>query len=246
MSFYETTVKLPSRGVFYENDLDTLTLRNLSTDDEQKIYGSTSNDTLDKVLSDCVVDPKGFDINTLLPADKFYTMVQLRIHTYGSMYKQPMYCIHCDKEGEVEYSLDDLEVVELPQVKLPIRVKLPVSKDIVELGVLTSQDIKSISRRAEKTAKNMGGNKKELEFMLKLSKQIKSINDKDTDVTTIMTYVKNIHAKDRAYIESVYKKLFFGYKSTLEVKCPFCGKDLTIPFEMNGEFFNPSFEVEFL
>ena len=41
MSFYETTVKLPSRGVFYENDLDTLTLRNLSTDDEQKIYGST-------------------------------------------------------------------------------------------------------------------------------------------------------------------------------------------------------------
>ena len=246
MSFYETSIKLPSRGVFYADDLDTLTLRNLSTDHQQKIYASTSTATLDKVLSSCVVDPKGFDINTLLPADKFYYMIQLRIHTYGSMYKQPMYCIHCDKEGEVEYNLDDIEVVELPQIKLPIRVKLPVSGDVVELGVLTSKDIKAISRRAEKTAKNMGGSKKELEFMLKLSKQIKSINDKDTEVTTIMTYVKNIHAKDRAYIESVYKKLFFGYKSSVEVTCPSCGKELVIPFEMNGEFFNPSFDVEFL
>lgn len=246
MSFYETTIKLPSRGVFYDGELDTLTLRNLSTDDEQKIYGSTSNETFDKVLSECVVEPEDFDINTLLPADKFYTMVQLRIHTYGSMYKQPCYCIHCDKEGEVTYDLDDIEVVQLPDVKLPIRVKLPMSKDEVELGVLTSKDIKAISKRAAKTSKTMKTSQKELEFLLKLSKQILSVNGSDSESTTAMSYVKDMHSRDRAYIESVYKKLFFGYRSTVEVTCPSCGKELIIPFEMTGEFFNPSFEVEFI
>lgn len=246
MSFYETIIKLPSRGVFYEDNLDTLTLRNMSTDDEQKIYGSNSSEVIDKVLSSCIIEPKDFDINTLLPSDKFYVMVQLRIHTYGSMYKQPFYCIHCDKEGQIEYDLDDIEVIELPEVKLPIRVQLPVSKDIVELGVLTSKDINSISKRAAKTSKAMGGSQKELAFLLKLSKQIKAVNDKETDSNSIMSYVKNMHSRDRAYIESVYKKLSFGYKTTVEVNCPFCNQELVIPFEMNGEFFNPSFEVEFL
>lgn len=246
MSFYETEISLPSKGVFYEDGLDTLRMRNLDTQDEQRMYGSDNQSAIDTVLSNCILEPKGFDVNKLVPGDKAFFMTKLRIHTYGSMYKQPFYCIHCNKDGNIEYDLDTIEVKELSNIKLPIRIKLPVSKDVLELHVLTSGDILNINKRAKKTADNTKASVKSVSFILRLSKQIKSINDQVPNIGEKEVYIRNLHAQDRAYINSAFNQISFGYSDTVEVTCPHCGKDLVIPVEMTGEFFNPSFEVEFL
>lgn len=250
MSFIETEIELPSKGIFYEDGLDTLRIRNLSTGDEQKIYGSTSNATTDDALSNCVVEPEGFNINTLVSGDKFFFMVKERIHTYGSMYKQPFYCIHCNREGIVEYDLDDMEIKYLDpsKIKLPLRIKLPINKDEIELRILNCENLQSIAKRAKKQSNTIANktSPKEIEFLLKTARQVAKVNGKEIAGFEAEKYVRNLHSQDRAYINSAYKKIVFGYDERVEVTCPLCGQTLYIPFEMCGEFFNPSMEVEFL
>lgn len=250
MASYESDCKLPSKGKFYENELDTIVFRNLDTDDEQKIYGSSSGTTIDSVLTNCIVSPKGLDVNDLVPADKFFYMVKLRVHTYGSDYKQPYFCPLCNHEGQVTIDLDeDTTVVELPEdYKLPIKIKTPVGKDTLELRVLTQAQINSIRKRAEKMVQRLHDSvsSKEIVFKLRLAKQIVSINDEEVDSFDAEKYVSELHARDRAYIDSAFKAIKFGYESTITVTCPNCKREIVIPFEMTGEFFDPSLEVEFL
>lgn len=247
MSNLECSTSLPSGGLFYPEFDGNIVFRSLDTGDEQKIFGSSSNTTIDRVLNDVIIEPKGFNINSLIPGDKAYLMNKVRIHTYGSMYRQPYFCPLCSTEGEVEYDLDSIEVHTLPStLKVPLKVKLPVSNDILELRVLNCDQINKLEDRAVKTSKNTGTDAKEVLFFLKLAKRIGSVNGDELDSFTSESYIRNMHPRDRAYIDSAYRSLKVGYSNIVEVKCPKCGKNITIPVEMTSEFFSPSSEVEFL
>ena len=50
-SKYETTVKLPSKGLLYEDIPEEITLRAITTNDEKMLYGSTSGNAFSKVLN---------------------------------------------------------------------------------------------------------------------------------------------------------------------------------------------------
>lgn len=243
----EMSIELPSEGKFY-NDFDgKMVIRSLNTGDEQKIFGSSSPTTLDRVLNGIIIEPAGFDINTLIPGDKKFLMYKARIHTYGSMYKQGMYCPLCNYEGTVDLNMDDIEVFKMPdKIKVPLRIKLPVNNDIIELKVLNCKQINAIEDRANKTSKNTGVDVNEVLYTLKLAKRIATVNGDTLDSFESEKYIRQLNPRDRAYIDSAFKSIKIGYSSIVDVTCPKCGKTITIPFELTGEFFNPSSEVEFL
>ena len=245
----EVTITLPSKGRFYQEaypDWDgKITFRILNAGDEQKIFGSSSSSTLDRVLNSLIIEPAGFDINNLVPGDKNFFMYKVRIATYGERYKQFYYCPLCNNEGEIEFSIEEIEVHELDdKIKLPLRIKLPVSGDIIELRVQTCNQINRLEDRAQKTSKNTGADYKEIIYALKLAKRIAAVNEKNLDSYEAEKYMREIHPRDRAYIDSAFKSIKLGYANTLTVNCPKCGKNIVIPFEMNSEFFNPSDEVD--
>ena len=247
MANYEMEVNLPSDGKFYEDRISKLTIRNLTTDEEMKIYGSTSTTVVDRVINSCIIEPKGFDCGTLIPADKFYLMIQLRINTYGSMYKQESYCPRCEREGIFELDLDRLECDYLPEnFKIPLKLRLPISKDVIELKILNTNRYNSIKERAEKIAKNTGGKVEEIEYKLKLAAQIKSINDKEVDTFEAENYVKGLHGRDSQTINSAIKSIKVGYSGIANIVCPHCHKEFQAPFIMNSEFFRPTLDVEWL
>lgn len=242
----EAEAILPSKGKFY-NDIDEkIVFRSLTTADEQKIFGSSSNATLDRVLDDCLIEPK-VSVNKFIPADKQFYMLKLRIHTYGSEYKQMMYCPLCDTESEVKYNLDDVEVFEMDDsIPVPLKIRLPISKDVLVLNVLNCEQLENIKNQAAKRAKSTGAAIGEVQFFLRLKGRIATVNDEELDSFRLDTYIRELHPKDRAYIDSAFKSIKVGYSSVVNVVCPKCKKEITIPFEVTGEFFNPTTEITFL
>lgn len=243
----EAIIELPSKGLFYDGIDAEIVFRTLDTGDEQKILGSSSNTALDSALSGTIIEPKGLDINDLIPGDKMFFMMQQRIHTYGSTYRQLAFCPMCEFDGHIDYSLEDIKCNVLPDgFKVPLKLKLPVNGDIITLNVHTAKQIKALKDRANKTSKTTGADYGEIYYFLSQAKNIGTVNGSNLDSYSAEKYVKELHPKDRAYISSAYKSVKLGYESTVEVMCPKCGKTILIPFQITDEFFTPFTEVTFL
>lgn len=243
MSHYEADLDLPSKGVFYEDGLSKIIYRNVTTDEEMILYGSSSDSTINRVLNRCIIEPKGLDVGNLVAADKLAYLINLRIHTYGSDYKQSSFCPKCEREGTFDASLDDLIYEELGEIKLPLRLPLPISKDVVELKILTDNKYNAIKDRVKKIASRTKGNEKQMLFKAKLAAQIKAVNDKELNLTEAEEYVNGMHSRDSQTIESALKSIKMGYIGEIEIKCPECGNVFKSPFLLNSEFFHPSLKI---
>jgi hypothetical protein len=239
----EERIILPSNGLFYEGIPCELTIRSLTTKEEQLLYGSTSDTTIDKIIQGCIVEPQGYPLDDLIPADKLYILFKIRILTYGQMYNQYIFCPYCNFEGSTEVDLDTLPCTELneEEIKVPLRLTLPVSKDIVELKVLTESDYKFIKERANKLSRQYNKPFNQFERRLRFAKQILSVNGNKYDVFMAEKYYDSMHVKDVRYIDSALFSIKVGYQSKLETRCPSCNRDILVPFEMTSEFLMPTF-----
>lgn len=237
-------ITLPSNGVFYDQDFPiNLVIRSLTTNEEQLLYGSITETVIDKILSNCIVEPANFPIDELIPADKTFILFKLRILSYGQEYNQTIYCPYCNHEGVAILDLDQLPCDELDEdkIKLPLKLTLPMSKDVIELKVLTEKDYKTIKERAQKVSKRLSLPFGQVEHKLRFAKQIKSINGEKVDSFLAEKYYGEMHVRDVKYIESALNSLKVGYQGVLEAICPACERDILVPFEMTSEFLNPTF-----
>ena len=240
----EERITLPSNGVFYDQDFPiNITIRSLTTNEEQLLYGSTSETTIDRIISNCIVEPKNFPIDDLLPADKMFILFKLRIISYGQDYNQTIFCPYCNYEGVCTIDLDQLPCDELDEdkIKVPLKLTLPMSKDQIELRVLTEKDYKSIKERALKLSNKLSIPFGQVEHKLRFAKQIKSINGEKVDSFLAEKYYSNMNVRDVRYIESALNSIKLGYQGALGMVCPSCHHEIVVPFEMTSEFLNPTF-----
>lgn len=242
-SKYETTVKLPSKGIIYENIPEDLTIRAMTTSDEKVIFGSTNSDALDKVIRKCVVNPDNLDTSKLTPADMSAILIKLRTHTYGSEYTMQGRCPECNKVESYDINLDELPITYLEDdFKEPIEVTLPVSGDVLSVRLLRNNDYKVVSSQAKKIAKKMRINSRELEFIYRMARHILQINGEDVDQSKAQEYVSNMVGKDSAYYSwKLGEVANFGIDTSALVECKDCGEEFELPFEINSEFFRPKF-----
>lgn len=243
-SQYETTVKLPSKGLLYEGIPEDITIRAMTTNDEKIIFGSTTPDAVSKVLQRCIVNPENLDISKLLPADETYLMLKLRTHTYGSEYSIAGQCTECDSTNTYDINLDELPVTYISDDFVePFNIELPVSGDKLGVKLLRNKDYTQVRSQAKKIAKKMHTNARELEYIYRIAKQIVSINDEEIDQVKAQEYVGNLVGKDSAYFFWKLGEIAnFGVETTTTVTCKDCGEDFELPFRITSEFFRPKFD----
>lgn len=242
-SNYEISVELPSRGLVYNTEIDPhIILRHITTREEKKMLASTSDNTLENLIQDCIVEPQDINVKKLIAADRHFLMMKLRIHTYGSEYNVEIMCPYCGTKHEFKLNLDDFPVYMFDEsIKLPLKITLPMSGDVLELRLLDGADIEAVNRQAKKMAKMMKIDKSELEYVLRMAKHIVTINGEEVDNGTAQGYVENMHARDSAYFWFCLDEIKIGYDTTVEVICPECRREIESELPITKEFFRPSF-----
>lgn len=243
-SQYETTVKLPSKGILYEGVPEDVTLRAMTTNDEKIIFGSTTPNAVSKILQRCIVSPEDLDISKLTPSDESYLLLKLRTHTYGSDYPIVGHCPECGASNTYDINLDELPVTYLnDDFTEPFDIKLPSSEDTLSVRLLRNHDYTQIHSQTKKIAKKLRANVKELEFIYRMAKYIVKLNGEDIDQVKAQEYVGNLVGKDSAYFFWKINKIAnFGVDTTSTVVCKDCGEEFDLPFEINSEFFRPKFD----
>lgn len=246
MNNYETTVKLPSKGILYPENPELtgdIVIRMITTDEEKYIMGSSTTDLLTKVLKDCVTSPTTFNPDVLVPADQYFLFQKLRIHTYGDQYHVVGNCPHCGNSREYKISLDDIAIYELPDDFVePISMTLPYSKDEVSIRILRASDLKSIRNRAKKLAKELKQDFKELNYIHRQSRQIVSINGNDVNPLEAEKYVRKMVGRDSGFIKYTLDNFKLGYDSSISIICDSCGEEFDEEVAMTSEFFRPRFD----
>ena len=241
---YEITVNLPSGGLLYDDIPAQITLRAMTTADEKFLFGSTSSNAFSKVLQSCIVEPKNIDVSKLLPFDEQFLIIKLRTHTYGSLYHIAGVCPECGERHEFEVNLDEMPVIELDHdFKEPIECTLPECGDKLQLRLLRNKDFIAVRNQAKKLAKRMGVNARELEYVIRMSRYIVTINGEQTNDGAAQQYVEHLSGRDSAYFWWLLNdSVECGLDTTEEVTCPSCGEDYDLEFQINSEFFRPKFK----
>jgi hypothetical protein len=240
---FETTVKLPSRGLLYKNIPEEITLRCMTTEEEKILYASTGGNSFHKILSNCIVNPKNIDLNELVYSDEHFLILQLRSHTYGADYTVYGKCPHCGHEESFNINLDEFDINYLDEnFEEPIEITLPVSKDKLSLKLLRNRDLEQINRQAKKISKSTGASNREVEYILRMAKAILKVNDKEFDFSDAQAYVSKMHSRDSAYFHFQMGKVKLGVDTTVMVTCARCDEDYDFAMPINSEFFRPKFD----
>lgn len=245
MADYTQEVLLPShKANIYPDHPEysgPITIRMMRVDDEKKVFGATSDDSLDNLIKACVVSPENFNPQDLIPNDRHFLLVKIRILSYGDTYHGILMCDECGYTDEdYKFSLDDVNINELEEsFEEPFTIDLPISKKTVGLKVLRQRDVKTILSKAKKIAKSTSASAKEIEFVQRLVKKIVTIDGEKVTSAEAEKFVNSMMALDRATIDSVFESQKLGYESFCSVECPKCGEEVHVPFRLHSEFFRP-------
>lgn len=245
MSNYETTVRLPSGGVFYPEHPDLagdLVMRMMNTSDEKKIFGSTSEKSISDLIRGCITNVD-FDPDILVPADRYFLLLKLRVHTYGADYHIEGDCPSCQSNTEIKIDMDDMPVYELDEdFEEPMLIELPLSKDEIGIRILRTEDANKIRSRSKRLSRDMNLPLREVEYMQRMARQIISVNGEDIKPLEADKYFSEMMARDSAFIKHKMDQIQLGYDDLLMITCPDCGEEYETPFRMTGEFFRPRFD----
>lgn len=241
---YTTKIKLPGGPLYAEDHPelnDYITLSMLTTKDEKKIFGSSSDNVLRDVIMN-LTEPK-VDINLLTGFDRLFILIELRRHTYGFNYHVKGKCSECGNISEYKVNLNDLELDELDEdASLSSTIELPKSEDSIEIRLLTHDEEKASRKRAVKLSKDLKVPANELEYVFNLEKMINKVNGETLSQGAKTEYVNNLVGMDSAFIKHSIDKKAYGYKLSLPTNCDNCGSDILVAFEFNSEFFRPRFD----
>lgn len=244
MAFVQETYKLPSNGKLGENSPTEVTIRNITTREEKLLLGS-SNDALDQILSACIVEPKGLDINSLLGADKHFILYKLRIISYGPIYHVTAKCPSCGRESEYKIDLDDLEVNYLPDdFEEPYStIVLPRTKSKVALKIPREADLIKARDKARRYNKKFPESKGDINYIYNLMTNIATIDGKEvTSQRDLQKFIEDLPGYDSAFLKNEISKVKVGLDTELIEECPHCGEDVQFVVPITSEFFRTRFD----
>lgn len=242
---YEATVTLPSKGLLYkDNDIPSeVSIRGMTTRDEKVLYTSMSDNAFKRVLRNCIISPKNIDINKLVASDEMFLILQLRMVTYGNLYKVALKCPHCGETSEYNVDLSKLNIEYLDDNFIePIEIKLPRTKKTVGIKLLRNEDTEFIEKYSRKQAKDFNIPYREVEYIVRLAKFIKQIDGKDVDFITARAFIENLPSMDSAKIRTVIDKINLGVDTNVTQACRSCGKEFDFNLPLTSEFFHPTIE----
>lgn len=252
-SNYETDVILPSLGLIYGDKIPEgkVTIRQMTTKDEKYILGSSSLNSLTKLIKACIVNPKGLSDVDFSFSDTIFLLIAIRSHSYGEEYDMKIKCSNpeCEHEGEYTVKLSDFPVTYLnPTALEPKELTLKRSKKTIKIKMLSNEDVSLIENTCAKLSKTLTStlDKRNLRNIYNKAQSICEIEGKDDlSIYDKAKFVKDLPMIDSIQIESAYDHYFsYGIETLSTLKCEDCGETLTTSFFMNPEFFRPHFDFD--
>lgn len=230
-------IELPSNGAFYP--IKKITLDAIGFDQEKKIFGSGTETALDDVINECVLSPKGFDVTGVSHRDREYILYQLRIHSYG-----PEYHVKVRDNGEVvekEISLEDMEVITLPDdFELP-KGKLPIKGDEFTITAPTVAQSRHCREYALEKAEKLNQSFDDVYYEQTKALMIGTVNGEPLDVNSRINWLKSLKGRDLAYVDHILDKLNYGYTGAVKVALD-DGTETEAQVRITSEFFRPRFD----
>lgn len=237
---FTTTVTLPSHGRLYDGRIpEKITLRPITVREEKLLNGSTDN-PIDKVIKNCIVDPKDIEMGELLSDDEEFLLIKLRTHTYGSMYQMLGTCAKCGSVHSYDINLDEMQCKDLPaDYTDPVEFTLPLCGKKISMSMLRMKDAQAIDEKADKIFEETGVPTAATKYVLNMSRRIKAIDGEKVDVEKAQFFVEGLYGRDSSYIDHMMatKIPSFGYNNFVTVKCKSCGSKVVIPFRIGSNFF---------
>lgn len=235
-------IKLPSRGVFYQNRVSELVVEYLTSKDEDVLTTPSliENGTVLDVIMRRKIKTPNINLDDLLGGDKEAIILFLRTSSYGFEYKVDVYDPRTGIPFKETVDLSKLrykEPKEMPDASGLFMVELPMRKKLVRFRLLKSNEESILQKKAESLKEAYGTDFSEYNT-LKLKSHIVEINGK-IDRTYIDRFVDAMPALDALTIRRKINEVSPGVSMEYE----FTAKDgfkFKANLSVGVDFFFPS------
>ena len=192
-------VDLPSKGMFYENNISQVEVEYMTSKDEDLITTPSliENGKMLDMLLKRKVKTKGIDVTKLLPGDRNAILLFLRTSSYGFEYPVEVNDPRTGTPFKTTVDLSQLrykKVTEFPDENGYFSVYIPMRKKTVKFRLLNSNEDNLLSKKAEEIKEAYGKEFSEYNTM-KLKASIVAIDEK-TDKSYIDRFVDAMPARD--------------------------------------------------
>ena len=241
MTSYEI-VKLPSKGMFYQNRVNEVNVEYMTSRDEDLLTTPSlieSGSVIDLLLKR-KIKSNNISPEDLLPGDRNAIILFLRTSSYGSDYSVQVNDPRTGMPFKTTVDLTKLrhkEIEEQPDQFGYFQVELPMRKKIATIRLLTSGEDTAIFKRAEAYKEASGAEYSEYSTM-KLKASIVAINEK-TDRSYIDKFVDAMPALDAVKI----RKKLLDVSPDVDMAYEFVTKDgykFNATLTVGIDFFFPS------
>lgn len=216
-------IKLPSNGECYKSKVQQIPVGYLTAYDENIILSPnlyTSNEMLDHLLRNKILTDD-ITVDEMVQGDKDAVIIWLRATSYGPEYPiSPR-----DENGNEFEAVIDLRELNYKPFKLKgdangcFEYQLPVSKDILKVRFLNTEDMKNLSRMNEQD--DLNTKKKNA---VRISEYIKDFTEEefeDEDLRdrlidayeAIAEYADTIEENNTPYIKTMTNKMYLSIES---------------------------------
>jgi hypothetical protein len=244
-SFYET-IELPSKGLFYENELlksGQLHVRPM-TGAEEEILATPrhvrKNEAIDMIFKRCIEEH--IDSTDLLTIDRNYLLIWLRGISYSPLYEVKVKCPACENSFDTEIDLNVLPVEQCPDdfTSATLSGTLPKSGYRFTYRLSTGKDEMAILQYREKQAKKFV-NSTDDTLTFRTSLLLNNIEDV-TDTKSLQILLKRLPISDVAYLRSLINEPPFGVDTDVGLVCSICANEFNIDLPLEASFFFPSYK----
>ena len=223
MTSYEV-VKLPSKGLFYQNGLSEVAVEYMTSRDEDLLTTPSliENGTVIEVLLKRKIKTPNVNIDDLLTGDRSAIILFLRTSSYGADYSVNVPDPRTGIPFKSSVNLLNLrykEVNEMPDEFGHFTVEIPMRKKTVTFKLLTSGEENMIYRKAQALQEAYGEDFNHYATM-KLKAHVVAINEK-TDRSYIDKFIDAMPALDAFTI----RKKIIDVSPDVDMSYEFMAKD---------------------
>lgn len=231
-------VTLPSNGVLYDPKRipASLTIHNMTVEDEALLYGSNSDKAITQILKSVIEED--IDVDELITADKHFLLVRARILTYGPIYKVSGIRCRCGKDQTYEIDLAKLPVNMLDSsTEIEREITLPVSGLVFKIKLPTGYDILEMEREVKRKVSKYNINEGVANYIGGLAMNIVAINGNDVLFDEAYKFVSELTGRDSSYLKKEINSIEVGLDTLIIEECSSCGRDIEFRLPMSSDFF---------
>ena len=181
----------------------------------------------------------GLDWSKVLICDRFFTVVQVRIATYGPDYAFPVQCTAqtCREKFEWELDLNELDFKKVPDASIAkfaagnrFETIIPSTGRRVTFKLQTGED-------EAKAAKLARGRREEIMTMALAARivEVDGVHNNDK-----LRFLDNLDMDDSVALIDQMDAADGGLETSVEVECPACGNVMEVAVPFGRDFWLPS------